>query len=163
MLTVLGVPSCWKSSFFLIFMQHFTESQAIFQTSAEERKKMVYWKTEVFCYLFPVWDPDSIPSSAWSNLHSCFPLPRRVPSLSGYSAFLGGICQTPLLNLIQLSQENPAFWLIHRGFTTCIKQVKTELHWKASILFPSLLSYCTLPSASVFGPGRAWRDVRPAS
>lgn len=106
---------------------------------------MDYWKTEVFYYWSSVWDPDSIPSSTWSNLRACFPLPRKVPSLSRYWTFLGWICQTLLLNLIQLSQKNPAFWLMHRGFTTYIKQVKTVLQWKTRVSFPLPLPYCTIP------------------
>lgn len=90
------------------------------------------WKTELFFHWFSVWDPGRISSSAWSNLHSCLSVPRRVSSLWGHSAFLVKICQILFLKLIQLTQENPTFWLTYWGCITCLKPVKTALKWKES-------------------------------
>lgn len=97
-----------------------------------------------------------------STLHSCFPLPGKMPSLSGYSAFLSGICETLLLYLIQLSQENAAFWLIHGSFTTCVEQVKTALQWQTSLISSFILLLHTPINLFVFGLDKVWRgNVRP--
>lgn len=148
LLTVLGIPSCWKllSNLHAAF---YWMSSYILNIC---RRRQVNGLLKDWGILLLVLSLGSIFNSlpAWSNLHSCFPLPRRAPSLSGYSAFLGGICQTLLLNLTQLSQENPTFWLIHGGFATCIKQVKTALQWKTRVSFSPPLPCCTLPAPSLY-------------
>lgn len=96
------------------------------------------WKTEIFFfYWFSAWDQGPISSSAWSNLHSCFSVPRRMPSLWGYSAFL------VLLNSLvkaNSTHTGESYVLINTwGCITCIEQVKIALQWKKWISLLPLL------------------------
>lgn len=133
----------WQFWGILLFENFFSNINAAFYwvssyilNICRRTKENGFLKTEVFFYWFSAWEPGSISSAAWSNLHSCFPVPRRVPSLWGYSAFSVKICQILLFKLLQLTQENPTFWLTHGGCITCIKPVKTALQWKKWDSFP---------------------------
>lgn len=127
-------------------MQHFTQCQAIFKTSAEEGKKTDYWSSEAIFLLVLSLGLRFNSVFCLEQFTLVFPTSRKSAlTTSVLSLFLGGICQNLLLNLIQVSHENSIFWLMQGALPLALRKLQQHYN-ERQVLFPPPLSYCMLPS-----------------